>query len=75
MQYMYVSEEGLGDKPQQIEFEGDLNQISARRTAERMYGPGGRLFREVESSEDRKFGSPMKRFRGYGESWEDRFGE
>ncbi|MFA6076676.1 MAG: hypothetical protein WC735_01210 [Candidatus Paceibacterota bacterium] len=32
------------------EFEGNLNQILARREAEQRFGKGGRLFREVPSS-------------------------
>jgi len=33
--------------PPTNEFEGPLNQIIARQEAERRFGPGGALFREV----------------------------
>src|SRR6185436_15182654 len=54
-QYLYVRPAALGEStaaerlPE--EFEGSLNQVLARRHAEESYGPGGRLFREVEPPE------------------------
>lgn len=46
-QYLYT----LGAGQPISEFTGGLNVVSARQVAEKRFGPGGRLFREVVQTE------------------------